>query len=82
MSETVYALEDPNPVPAGQQLTVRINREELCRIWIYDASGRRLQRYFLTGPETVIPPGHLPAGAYAYQVIGESFIRNGVFQVL
>lgn len=71
----------PNPVQAGQMLTVDIGREENCRLWIYDNTGKKVRRYECRGPIAEAGPLDLPAGAYYIQIIGETFIQNTPLQV-
>ena len=71
----------PNPLPAGQALIIRTGRLETSRIWLYDATGRRVGRFFFEGPEGIWQDINVPAGMYYYQVIGETFIWNGAVEV-
>ncbi|MBK7408784.1 MAG: PKD domain-containing protein [Saprospirales bacterium] len=71
----------PNPLPSGQGLTIQVGRLESCRVWLFDATGRRVARYYFEGPEGIWQDMHVPSGVYYYQVIGERFIQNGVIEV-
>lgn len=71
----------PNPLALGRPLTIDTGREGACRLWVYDAAGKRIGRMQIQGPESTITLPVSTSGQYFYSLVGEHFIQNGVIIV-
>ncbi|TND08270.1 MAG: putative glycoside hydrolase [Bacteroidetes bacterium] len=85
MNEPVSSAEAglfPNPAAAGESLTLFGNPAETYRVTLFDASGKKITAYTVTGGGKISLPADLSAGIYHCFIHGDTVIKSGKLTVL